>query len=152
MNVVHKIEQWGDAHHPKVFDLIRIALGIFLLLKGVAFMDNTAYLQNLIENQNVIHIPPGLLMSAVYYVTFAHLVGGVLIALGTLTRLACIIQIPIVFVAVFLTGIFQEPVNTLVWPSVTALGLLLLFTVIGSGPWSLDRYLAAWGDIEGGAS
>jgi len=147
MNLVHKIEQWGDAHHPRVLDLIRIALGIFLLLKGLAFMDNTAYLQNLIENQNVIHVSSGWLMTVVYYVTFAHLVGGVLITLGTLTRLACLIQIPIVLAAVFLTGIFQEDINALVWPSVTALVLLSLFTVIGSGPWSLDRYLASWGDM-----
>jgi len=147
MNMVHKIEHWGDTHHPRVLDIVRVALGGFLLLKGVAFMDNTAYLQNIIENQNVIHVSSGLLMALVYYVVFAHLVGGVLIMLGTLTRFACIIQIPIVLAATFLTGIFVEPVNTLVWPSVVALVLLSLFTVIGSGPWSLDRYLATWGDM-----
>ena len=63
------------------------------------------------------------------------------------TRFACIIQIPIVLAAVFLTGIFQEAINAMVWPSVVALALLSLFTVIGSGPWSLDRYLAGWGDV-----
>jgi putative oxidoreductase len=147
MNTVHKIEAWGDTHHPKVLDLIRIALGVFLLLKGLAFMDNTAYLQDLIENQNVVHFPPGILMAVVYYVTFAHLVGGILIILGTLTRLACIIQIPIVLAAAFLTSFFIEPVNALVWPSIIALALLCLFTVIGSGPWSLDRYLANLGDM-----
>jgi len=147
MNMVHKIEHWGDTHHPRVFDIVRIALGGFLLLKGVAFMDNTAYLQNIIENQNVIQVSSGLLMALVYYVVFAHLVGGVLIMLGTLTRFACIIQIPIVLAAAFLTGIFVEPVNALVWPSVVALALLSLFTVIGSGPWSLDRYLENWGDM-----
>jgi putative oxidoreductase len=147
MNTVHKIEVWGDTHHPKVLDLVRIVLGVFLLLKGLAFMNNTAYLQGIIENQNVVHFPPGVLMAVVYYVTFAHLVGGILIILGTLTRFACIIQIPIVLAAVFLTGLFVEPVNTLVWPSVIALALLCLFTVIGSGPWSLDKYLASWGDV-----
>lgn len=141
MNVVHKIEHWGDTHHPRALDLIRIALGVFLLLKGVAFMDNTAYLRNIIESQNVINVSPDLLMVVVYYVTFAHMVGGILIALGILTRLASIIQIPIVFGAVFLTGIFQEPINTLAWPSITALILLLVFTIIGSGPISLDKYL-----------
>jgi len=147
MNVVHKIEQWGDTHHPKVLDLIRVALGVFLLMKGLAFIDNEAYLQNLIEQQNIVFISSGVLMVLVYYVTFAHLVGGALIALGTLTRFACIIQIPIVLVAVFLTGIFVESVNALVWPSIIALVLLCLFTVIGSGPWSLDRYLESWGEV-----
>jgi uncharacterized membrane protein YphA (DoxX/SURF4 family) len=142
MSLVHKIEHWGDTHHPKGLDLIRIALGVFLFLKGLAFMDNTAYLSDLIQNQNVVHFSPGILMTLVYYVTFAHLVGGILIVLGTLTRFACLIQIPIVLAANFLTSIFVEPVNALVWPSIIALVLLALFAVIGSGPWSLDHYLA----------
>ena len=142
MNVVHKIELWGDSHHPKFMDLIRIALGVFLLLKGLAFMDNSAYLQSLIEDQHVIYISSGLLMAIVYYVTFVHLVGGALIALGILTRFSSIMQIPIVLAAVFLTGIFKEPINTMVWPSITALILLVMFTIIGSGPLSLDRFLA----------
>ena len=142
MNLVHKIENWGDTHHPKILDLVRIALGVFLLLKGIAFMDNTAYLKSLIDDQNVIDLSPTLLMILVYYVTFAHMVGGILIAVGILTRLGCIIQIPIVLGAVFLTGIFQEPINAMAWPSITALILLILFLILGSGPISLDNYLS----------
>jgi uncharacterized membrane protein YphA (DoxX/SURF4 family) len=107
-------------------------------------MDNSVYLQSVIENQHLVAISSGLLMALVYYVTFAHLVGGVLIIMGTLTRFACIIQIPIVLAAVFLNGIFQDSINTMVWPSIAALVLLVLFTIIGSGPLSLDRYLAKW--------
>lgn len=144
MNLVHKIENWGDTHHPKVFDIVRVALGLFLLMKGITFMDNTAYLKGIIDNQDVIDLSSTVLMILVYYVTFAHMVGGVLIGLGILTRLGCIIQIPIVIAAVFLTStnIFQEPINALAWPSITALILLLLFLILGSGPWSLDRYLS----------
>jgi putative oxidoreductase len=144
MNLVHKIEKWGDNHHPMVFDLIRIALGVFLLLKGLAFMENSAYLKDMIESQNVVAISSGLLMTIVYYVTFAHLVGGALIAMGILTRFSCIIQIPILVAAIFLTDFFQSPINNLVWPSITALALLVLFMIIGSGPLSLDRYLEKW--------
>ena len=144
MNLVHKIESWGDKHHPMILDITRIALGAFLLLKGLAFMENSASLKDTIENQNVVAISSGLLMALVYYVTFAHLVGGTLIALGTLTRFACIIQIPIVLAAVFLTDFFQSPINAIAWPSFVALGLLVLFTIIGSGPLSLDRFLSKW--------
>lgn len=144
MNMVHKIERWGDNHHPMVLDLIRIALGVFLLLKGLAFMENSAYLKEMIENQNVVAISSGLLMTLVYYVTFAHLVGGALIAMGILTRFASIIQIPILVAAIFLTDFFQSPINTMVWPSIAALAMLILFTIIGSGPLSLDRYLEKW--------
>ncbi len=107
MNMVHKIERWGDNHHPMVLDLIRIALGVFLLLKGLAFMENSAFLKDMIENQNVVAISSGLLMTLVYYVTFAHLVGGALIAMGILTRFASIIQIPILVAAIFLTDFFS---------------------------------------------
>ncbi|WP_439697699.1 DoxX family protein [Mucilaginibacter sp. AW1-7] len=141
MNVVHKIEHWGDTHHPKFLDLVRVALGVFLLLKGIAFMENTAYLRDLIDSQDIVDLSPGVLMVLVYYVTFAHMIGGILITLGIFTRLASLIQIPIVLGAVFVTGIFREPINALEWPSVIALILLSLFTILGSGPISLDRYL-----------
>ncbi len=142
MNLAHKIEIWGDSHHPKFLDIIRIALGVFLLFKGLAFMENSNYLKEVIENQTVFDVSSGLLMAMVYYVTFVHLVGGVLIALGILTRLSCIVQIPVVLAAVLLINIFQEPINGMAWPSIVALILLCLFTVIGSGPLSLDRYLS----------
>lgn len=141
MNVVHKIENWGDSHHPKVLDVIRFALGLFLFLKGMAFMDNSTYLRDMIEDQSVVYIPAWFLQTLVYYVTFAHMVGGVLIALGVLTRLACVVQIPIVLAAVFLTGIFLDPINTMASLSIIALVSLVMFTIIGSGPLSLDNYL-----------
>ena len=141
MNLIHKIERWGDSHHPGFIDVVRIALGIFLFLKGLAFMENTAYLKEIIDNQTDINLSTDVLMMAVYYVTFVHLVGGTLIALGILTRLSSILQIPVVFVAVFFVNIFDSPVNSELWYSIIALLLLMVFTVIGSGPFSLDKYL-----------
>ncbi|HEY8930802.1 MAG TPA: DoxX family protein [Mucilaginibacter sp.] len=140
MNVVHRIENWGDTHHPKVLDIIRVALGAFLLFKGIAFMENMEYLKELIKAQNYVDLSEGLLNAAVYYVIFSHLVGGVLIGVGIWTRFGCIIQIPIVLGAVFLTGIFQDPINAMAWPSIAALAALLMFLILGSGPLSLDRY------------
>jgi putative oxidoreductase len=142
MNVVHRIENWGDTHHPKFIDIVRIALGAFLLWKGISFMENTEYLKQLITDQTVIDVSPAILMSLVYYVMFAHMVGGILIGVGILTRFGCILQIPIVLGAIFLSGIFQDAINYMVWPSVAALAALVIFLILGSGPWSLDRYLA----------
>jgi len=142
MNVVHRIENWGDTHHPKFIDIVRIVLGAFLLWKGISFMENTEYLKQLITDQTVIDVSPAILMSLVYYVMFAHMVGGILIGVGILTRFGCILQIPIVLGAIFLSGIFQDAINYMVWPSVAALAALVIFLILGSGPWSLDRYLA----------
>jgi len=141
MNLIHKIEKWGDTHHPRFLDIIRILLGVFLLLKGLGFMDNTANLQSLIESRTDIMIAPWLLMLLVYYVTFVHMVGGTLIALGILTRFSAIMQIPVVFGAVFFINYFQSPFNTDLASSVAALILLVLFAVIGSGRWSIECYL-----------
>lgn len=141
MNVIHKVEKWGDSHHPRILDIIRIALGIFLILKGLAFMENTAGLKSIIENQSDIFLPIWLLLTIVYYVTFVHLVGGTLIALGILTRLSCLLQIPVVFGAVFFVNMLQSPLNTELWASFTCLVLLFLFMILGSGKLSLDNYL-----------
>lgn len=148
MNLVHKIEHWGDAHHPALWDVLRIALGIFLFFKGIAFMDNTADLKTLIESQDSVIFSSGALMAMVYYVTFAHMVGGALIALGILTRLSSIIQIPIVLGAVFVNNMLFSPINTQLWFSVIALVLLVIFVIIGSGRFSLDRYFGNMTDQD----
>ena len=137
MNLIHRIEKWGDIHHPRFLDIIRIALGVFLLLKGLGFMDNTANLKSMIENQPDISVSEGVLMALVYYVTFVHLVGGTLIALGILTRFSALMQIPVVFGAVFFINVLQSPFNTDLVSSVVALILLVVFAVLGPGRLSL---------------
>lgn len=146
MNVIHKIEKWGDSHHPRFLDIIRIALGIFLLLKGLGFMDNTANLRSIIENQTDISVSPGILMALVYYVTFVHLVGGTLIALGILTRFSSLMQIPVVFGAVFFVNYLQSPFNTDLISSIVVLIFLVVFAVLGPGRISLENYLARASD------
>jgi len=141
MNLIHKIEKWGDNHHPQYLDIIRIALGVFLFLKGLGFMDNTAYLRSMIENQSDITVPPELLMALVYYVTYVQMVGGILIAIGMLTRFSALMQIPVVFGAVFFINILQSPFNSDLLSSVIALIFLVVFMIIGSGKLSLEKYL-----------
>jgi uncharacterized membrane protein YphA (DoxX/SURF4 family) len=141
MNLIHKIEKWGDNHHPQYLDIIRIALGVFLFLKGLGFMENTSYLRAVIENQSDITVPPDLLMALVYYVTFEHMVGGILIGIGMLTRFSSLMQIPVVFGAVFFINWFQSPFNSDLLSSVIVLIFLFLFMIIGSGKLSLEKYL-----------
>ncbi|MGN6638572.1 MAG: DoxX family protein [Mucilaginibacter sp.] len=141
MNLIHRIEKWGDDHHPIPLDFVRIGLGAFLLLKGLAFMQNSADLKSIITSQSDLSVSPGVLMALVYYVTFVHLVGGALIAMGILTRLSSILQIPIVFGAVFFVNVLESPVNTELSASIICLVLLMVFTIIGSGRLSFDTYL-----------
>jgi len=104
-------------------------------------MDNTANLKYLIETRADITVAPWVLMLLVYYVTFVHMVGGTLIAMGIMTRFSAIMQIPVVFGAVFFINVLQSPFNTDLTSSVVVLILLVLFAIIGSGRWSIENYL-----------
>ena len=50
MNLINRLERWGDAHHPKWLDVIRIVLGIFLILKGMEYVKNMDQLGSIISN------------------------------------------------------------------------------------------------------
>ena len=135
MNYVQRLEHWSDAHHPKWLDFIRIALGLFLLLKGIEFADNMNKLMSMMDG-----LPFGNLMMVIlaHYVLFAHILGGVLLTTGLLTRIGCLIQIPVLIVAVFTNLFHQFSELTL---SLLVLLLLVYFLIAGSGRWSLDWYV-----------
>ncbi|MBB5394997.1 DoxX family protein [Mucilaginibacter sp. AK015] len=143
MNVINKVETWGDKHHPAILDILRILLGIFLFLKGLTFMQNINYLRWIIEDQQVINLSPVFLKAVMYYVIFVHMTGGVLIALGLLTRLSSLLQLPIVISALFVINIFKSEPNNDLWLSIFACALLIIFAVIGSGPLSLNNLLTS---------
>lgn len=136
MNSLERIEHWGNTHHPKWLDIIRILLGIFLIYQGVYFLRNMGKLMGLMP----INVEFGSLMYIVlgHYVVFAHIVGGLLIVMGLFTRFACLIQIPILLVAVVLVNFkekMMEPYSEL-FLSIIVLLLLIYFLIVGNGPWS----------------
>ncbi|MGV3556993.1 DoxX family protein [Larkinella arboricola] len=139
MNVVQRVEHWGDTHHPAWIDALRIMLGITLFLKGVSFISDTGHLTNLVGGTRFDLIP----MFLIHYVAFAHLVGGLLIAMGCLTRLSVLIQLPILIGAVFFVNVTRgfSALNSELWLSVVVLLLLLVFLVLGSGRFSVDEYM-----------
>jgi len=73
-----------------------------------------------------------------HYVLFAYMLGGLLLATGLLTRFACIINLPVLFTAIFMNVFHQFSELSL---AVMILLLLVYFLVIGSGRWSLDWYV-----------
>lgn len=141
MNTLQSIERWGDAHHPKWLDFIRMLLGVFLFLKGIAFINNMSTLTAMMERSGFLgSLSLGVLA---HYVVFAHLLGGAMIAVGLLTRLAALVQIPILLGAVIFInsdGGILAPHNEL-WLSILVLVLLIAFLVGGSGPLSMDEQM-----------
>ena len=149
MNFFQRLEKWGDTHHPKWLDAIRIVLGIFLFLKGIEFINNMDNLSNVIDSSGFLgSISTGILA---HYVVFAHIVGGILIAFGLLTRVACIIQIPILLGAIIFinsSGGLLKP-HAELWMSLLVLLLLFFFLVEGSGPISIDEYMRTHPEKKG---
>ena len=137
MNYLQRLEYWGEAHHPKYLDIIRIAFGIFLLIKGIEFANNTARLTETMANS--MSINPVLFSLMIQYIIFGHIIGGFLVAVGLFTRLACILQIPILLGAlIFVDWDVMQHFSEFFLALLTLI-LLCYFTIIGSGPWSLDR-------------
>lgn len=138
MNLLQRIEFWGDRHHPRWIDIVRVALGIFLCIKGIQFLENMSTMISRMSGT----LPGNYLSLSIlgHYIVFAHLVGGIFLAVGLLTRVACIMQIPVLIGAIiFLNQTMFRPFSQI---SLTVIVLLLLiyFLIAGSGPWSVDRY------------
>lgn len=139
MNLLEKFEYWGDRHHPKWLDIIRIALGIFLCYKGVDFLRNTSDLISLMTLRS----PFGsfVIILVAHYVAFAHIIGGFFLTIGMFTRAACLIQIPILLGAIIFVNINAtrnafSPYSEL-FLSILILLLLIYFLIIGNGPLSV---------------
>lgn len=143
MNTIQKVEHWGDAHHAKWLDVLRILLGIIIFCKGVALISDTDRQQDIIFRNNVFGFSQMMASLAIHIVAFAHLVGGILITIGLLTRFAAVVQIPILVCAVVFVNISQgfSALNSELWLSVTVLFMLLLFWILGSGPFSVDEQI-----------
>jgi putative oxidoreductase len=137
---MHRIEHWADTHHPVWVDFVRMALGIFLFVKGVMFIQDTEALQSIMSHSQFRWVSLGL----AHYVAFVHLVGGLLIAMGLVTRIAILFQLPILLGAVFFInpqhGFYSE--NTELWSSVIVLILLIVFLILGSGRLSVDNLIS----------
>lgn len=139
MNLSEKLDRWAYTHHPRWIDFLRIALGIILFLKGFLFIQDTASLIELLKNSRF----EWFSFILAHYVAFAHLVGGVMITIGLMTRVAIAFQIPILLGAVFFiqdkSGFLS--VNPELPFAFLVLSLLVFFFIYGSGPASADQAL-----------
>jgi putative oxidoreductase len=134
MNILQRFEHWGDAHHPKWLDLIRIVLGAFLFYKGIDFLQNSSTITGPLSTKTSFGNFSIIVLT--HYVVFAHILGGIMLVLGFFTRFACLIQIPIMIGAIFFISFASDilkPYNEL-FISIIILLLLFYFMVVGNGP------------------
>jgi len=139
MNTIQRLQSYGDTHHPKWLDVMRIVLGVILLLKGYYYIRNTGELQStLLDNDWHLYN-----YVVIHLVAFAHLIGGLMIILGLLTRVAVAFQIPILLGAIIFVnapaGLLTD--NSELLLSIIVFCMLVFFFIYGSGPWSMDAYM-----------
>lgn len=139
MYFLHKIDVWSEKHHPLWLDFFRVLLGTVLVWQAIYFIINKSAIIQIVDQYGFGFYT----MTAAHAIIGIHLVGGVLIFFGLLTRLAAAIQIPVLFCnIVFIVipngfmSLRSEAELTIV---VSALVLLFLFE--GSGHYSVDSYL-----------
>lgn len=138
MGTLQHIQQWGATHHPRWFVVLRVALGLCLIAKGIVFMSNTAALEQLIAGspmqKGVDWLP--------IIITWANLLGGFFLTVGLLTRWAALLQIPILAGAIIFInaqkGFFAA--GSELGLAFVVLLLLIFFLIEGGGPLSLDNY------------
>jgi len=139
---MEKLQQWIDwaEAHPKVWlDCVRIYLGLGLFVRGVFIISNTRaeFVQTLLERQEY---PWIVTVGLLHYVALAHLIGGLMLTVGLLTRIAAWVQVPILVGALFMhrgEGLMSGG-QSLEFSGLV-LFLLVTFAVAGAGPVSVDN-------------
>jgi uncharacterized membrane protein YphA (DoxX/SURF4 family) len=142
-----KIEAWLTANRDVFFDLIRMYLGVGLFVKGIQFTWDAGYITDLLLQSGRLQV---WATAIAHYIPIAHIGGGLLLAMGFMTRTAVLFQLPILAGAVFLIhlqeGLFTRGQNLEF--TALVLFLLLLILVHGPGRLSVDHYLVAGRTIE----
>ena len=152
---LNRCRAWLHARPDVMIDLVRIYLGVALFFKGVYFMENREYLLKMMEGAGGLWFAPAAIA---HYIVPAHLVGGLMLALGLLTRVAALAQIPVLLGAVFyvhmprlseLTGLSQETIGR---QNLELSALVLFLTVLvllhGAGRFSLDHLIGKRSEQE----
>ena len=136
MPTIKSLNKWANAHTYYPLDLLRIALGVFLFIKGINFISNSQILVDLIKPvQNLAGA-----MIIIHYVAPAHFVGGLLIAFGLLTRWAAIAQLPVLIGAVLINIVGEMQTGNFILSTVAFI-LCIFFIFYGSGKHSMDYRL-----------
>lgn len=129
---------WLVKHRHYSIEALRIFLGGLLFFKGYVFVENISEIYDVIEESMQIS---SFVVS--HYVVVAHLIGGLMLAFGLLTRIAVVLQLPVLLGAVFfvhMRDIFMVTASELEY-SILVLVLLIVFFFYGGGKLSMDHFM-----------
>lgn len=129
---------------PLWLTVVRIILGLILFWKGIVFIRDTESLQSLIQNTGIGVFSKNA-EALTFIVAYLTLLCGLLILTGLFTKTASIVQIPILFIAVFFVNSknIGESTSEFILSIVVFL-LLILFAIKGSGVLSADEFFRTY--------
>jgi putative oxidoreductase len=146
MDQVERLRRWAEANRDIWIDVMRIYLGIGLMVKGISFLARGTMLMETMQRAEIGYAT-GLIA---HYVILAHIAGGLLLAVGLLTRGAAVMNIPVLLGAVLFAhrreGLFA-PAQTLEFACLV-LALLVVLTIAGGGRLSVDYLLKKEADAR----
>ena len=129
---------------PAWFTLLRIALGLILFWKGIVYIRDTSHLELLVQHAGFT-VLAGNSQVFSFIVSYLSLLCGLFILSGLFTRISSIVQIPILFVAVFFVNMKSAGQSSFELAlSIVVLILLILFAIKGSGTLSADEFFRTY--------
>jgi len=139
MKLLTKVQHWGDKHHPVWLDYFRIVLGAILIWKGVLFALNLSAFTNIMMDAG---LGQAVSLSLIAHaIIVLHIIGGLFIAIGSHTRMFCLLNFPILLVAVLFVnlgnGVFSPYAEF--WLSCSVLLALGCFIIEGDGVISVEH-------------
>lgn len=132
---VKSLNKWANSHSTVWFDAGRILLGTFLLYKGAFFVENSGVFEDAIAP--VSNFLGGMFIF--HYIASAHIMGGVMIICGLLTRWAIYAQLPVLLGAILINFVGNMNFANLLMASIT-FAVSFFYSVYGSGKHSADYY------------
>ena len=139
-----RVVAWQWEHNSLGFDLVRMFLGAALLVRGVWFALNPNAFSEMAGDRPVDWLT--------YYVLIGHIVGGLLLVIGLFTRLAAVIQIPILVSAVFFVSIDSGLASGNQSLELSGLVLIILAVILIFGPGQMSMDYKRFGKKGGGES
>jgi uncharacterized membrane protein YphA (DoxX/SURF4 family) len=130
------LSQWLNDNRDMCIEALRIYLGLGLVLKGVLFITNK---QLAAEYVSQLYFPFFNFL-LIHLIVIVHIAGGIFLAIGFLTRIAALVQVPILLGAIFFIHWHQDlfDANENLEFVLLVLFLLLVFVGYGGGRLSVD--------------
>lgn len=122
----HHVTHKRVRRHPLWLEITRIVLSLVILWKGLEFIANIHVFTDIMMNSSV---PIAILLSLlVHIIIVAHIFGAIALFTGSYVRVACILQMPVIIMALAFRSLAVDILNpyAAIWVSLAILSALVL--------------------------